>query len=54
LINELINELINLWPAYSTFVFPTALELMIKLKIDAYRTANGTQLIDDCFYYLKQ
>jgi len=24
LINELIRELINLWPAYSTFVLPTA------------------------------
>jgi len=29
LINSLINELINIWPSYSTFVFPTGIHTYI-------------------------
>jgi len=39
----LINELINLWLAYSTFVFPTA-QAMISLLGEGNDSADGQHL----------
>jgi len=49
LLNELMNELINLWPAYSTFVFPTA-HCVNLMPTRAVPDLSGQYLIELAIY----